>query len=160
MKTLTTNWRDHSRIATCKHTKTKSKYFDGHGRLSQPEDSKCTSTHDKEGVTREFMKGAIRGLQPPGNSLMMPSLSCVHVHLFSSDWERWPCPSKYFDLVSVCLRVPVLLWSFQFLLRVFSFLSLISCYSYLGTFLSTWCIWHKFLVNYCLTSFHDKFEII
>ena len=31
------------------------------------------------------------------------SLSCVHKHSLSSDWEKWLCPSKYFDFVSVCL---------------------------------------------------------
>ena len=56
---------------------------------------------------------------------MTPSLSCVHKHLLSSDWERRPCPLKYFDTVSVCFRVPVLQWSLQFLVRVFTFLSLI-----------------------------------
>jgi hypothetical protein len=42
---------------------TVSKYFDGHGHLSQSEESKCLSTHDRDGVTREFMKGATKGLQ-------------------------------------------------------------------------------------------------
>ena len=32
------------------HTETKSKYFDGHGRLSQSEESKCMRTQDKDGV--------------------------------------------------------------------------------------------------------------
>ena len=41
-----------------------------------------------------------------------------------SDWERWPCLSKYLDIVSVCLCVPVFWWSLQFQVRVFSFLSL------------------------------------
>ena len=41
-----------------------------------------------------------------------------------SDWERWPCPSKYFNFVSV-FCVPVLRWSLQFLVRVFTFLSII-----------------------------------
>ena len=53
------------------------------------------------------------------NSLVIPSLSCVHKHLLSSDWERRPCQSKYLDTVSVCLCVPVLLWSLQFLVRCF-----------------------------------------
>ena len=37
--------------------------------------------------------------------------------------------------------VPVLWWSLQFLVKVFTFLSLILCYSYFGTFLSTWSIY-------------------
>ena len=58
----------------------------------------------------------------------MQSLSCLHIRSPSSDWERQPCPSKYFDQVSVCLRVPVLRWSLQFLVRDFTFLSLILFY--------------------------------
>ena len=42
---------------TRKHTETKSKYFDWHGRLSQSEESKCLWTHDKDGITGEFMNG-------------------------------------------------------------------------------------------------------
>ena len=72
------------------------------------------------------------------NSLVMPSLSCAHIHLLFSDWERLPCPSKYLAQVSMCLHVPVLLWILQFLVRVFTFLSLILCYSYFSTLLSTW----------------------
>ena len=41
---------------------TVSRYFDRHGCLFQTEESKCLRTHDKEGVTREFTKGAIRGV--------------------------------------------------------------------------------------------------
>ena len=36
------------------HTETRSKYFDGHGRLSQSEESECKWAHDKYGVTRVF----------------------------------------------------------------------------------------------------------
>jgi hypothetical protein len=39
VKTLIRNWRDHCRTGTRKHTETVSKYFDGHGRLSQSEES-------------------------------------------------------------------------------------------------------------------------
>ena len=59
-----------------------------------------------------------------------PSLLHVPIHFFSSDWKRRPCLSKYLDKVSVCLCVPVLWWSLQFLVRVFTFLSL-----------NLWCIW-------------------
>ena len=60
MKTLTRNWRNHRRTTgTHKHTETVSKYFDWHGRLSQSEESKCLWTHNKDGVPREFTKGAI-----------------------------------------------------------------------------------------------------
>ena len=86
------------------HRETKSKYFDGHGRLSQSEESECMWAHDKDGVTRV--------------------LSCTHTHSLSSDWERWSSPSKYFDFVSVCLcACPP--WSLQFLVRVLTFFSLI-----------------------------------
>ena len=30
---------------------------------------------------------------------------CTHIHSLSSDWERRPCPLKYFDFVSVCVFV-------------------------------------------------------
>ena len=46
-----------------RHTKTVSRYFDRHSRLYQSEESKCLWTHDKDGITREFMKDATRGLQ-------------------------------------------------------------------------------------------------
>ena len=36
-----------------------------------------------------------------------------------SDWEWRPCQSKYLDTISMCLCVLVLLWSLQFLVRVF-----------------------------------------
>ena len=79
VKTLTRNWRDPCRIGTRKHTETVSRYFDRHGRLYQSKESKCLWTHDKAGVTREFMKGATRGLQEgwkEGNYLrLMPGLS-------------------------------------------------------------------------------------
>ena len=39
------------------------KYFDGHRRLSQSEESEYMRTHDKGGITRKFLKGATRGLQ-------------------------------------------------------------------------------------------------
>jgi hypothetical protein len=45
---------------------TYSKYFDGHRRLSQSEESECMWTHDKNGITREFLKGATRGLREEG----------------------------------------------------------------------------------------------
>ena len=79
MKTLTRNWRDHWRTGTHKHTETVSRFFDRHGYLSQSEESKCLWTHDKDGVTREFTKGATRGLREgwmEGNYLrLMPGLS-------------------------------------------------------------------------------------
>ena len=39
--------------------------------------------------------------------LVTPSLSCAHLHTLSSDWERRPCPSKYFDFVFVCLSTVI-----------------------------------------------------
>ena len=52
VRTLTKNRRDHGGQATNTHTETKSKYFDGHCRLSQSEESECMWAHDKYGVTR------------------------------------------------------------------------------------------------------------
>ena len=50
---------------------------------------------------------------PPGatfqNSIMMPSLSCVHIHLLSSNWERHLWSSKYFNIL--CYRY---FWYFPF----------------------------------------------
>ena len=43
------------------------------------------------------------------------------------DWQRRSCLSKYLNTVSVCLCVPVIQWSLQFLVRVFTFLSLNLC---------------------------------
>ena len=62
----------------------------------------------------------------------MPSLSCAHIHSLSSDWERRPCSSKYFNFVYVCV--------FVCLSTVISSISLILCYSYFDTFLSTWSL--------------------
>ena len=45
---------------------------------------------------------------------MAPSLPCVHIHLFSSDWERHLWLSKYLNKVSVCLCVPLLWRSLHF----------------------------------------------
>ena len=123
------NWRDHKRTGTHKHMETVSRYFDWHGRLSQPKESKCLWTHDKDGVTREFTKGATRGCEKDGWREII------------WDWERRPCQSKYLDTVSACLCVSVLLWSLQFLVRVFTFLSLNLWFSYFGTFLSTWLVY-------------------
>ena len=57
---LVWNWRDQKRTGTHKHTETVSRYFDWHSHLSQSKESKCLWTHDKDGVTREFTKGATR----------------------------------------------------------------------------------------------------
>jgi len=61
-KVITKNWRDHCTKGTSKHTETYLKYFDGHKRLSQSEENESMWTHNKDGVTREFLKGATRGL--------------------------------------------------------------------------------------------------
>ena len=98
VKTLTRNWRDHKMTGTHKHTETVTRYFDWHGSLPQSKESKCLWTHDKDGVT--------------------------HKHLLSFDWGRLPCQSKNLVTVSTCLCLPVISWSLQFLVRVFSFLSL------------------------------------
>ena len=64
MRTLTKNWRDHSGQAHI-HTETKSKYFDGHGRLSQSKESQCMWAHDNDGVIRVFERchqGVAKGM--------------------------------------------------------------------------------------------------
>ena len=105
------------------HTETKSKYFDGHGCLSQSEEREFMWAYDKDGVTRVFERchqGVARGMDggkfkrrlseanvrdvsSRHSALVMPSLSCAHIHSLSSDWERRPCTSKYFDFVSMCV---------------------------------------------------------
>ena len=42
-------------------------------------------------------------LAPFKNSLMTPSLSCVHIFSLPPDSERCLWPSKYFDQVPICL---------------------------------------------------------
>ena len=64
---------------THKHMETVSRYFDWHGHLSQLEESKCLWTHDKNGVTREFTKGATRKTSV---IFKMSQLSCVFVCAF------------------------------------------------------------------------------
>ena len=47
------------------HTETKLKYFNGHGRLSQSEESEYMRAHHKDGVTRVFercQQGVARGM--------------------------------------------------------------------------------------------------
>ena len=79
VKTLTRNWKDHCRTGTRKQTEIVSKYFNRHGGPYQSEESNCLQTHDRDGVTREFMKGGTRGLREgwmEGNYLrLMPGLS-------------------------------------------------------------------------------------
>ena len=48
-----------------RHTQTHgnyTKYFDGHRHLSQLEESECMLTYNKDGVTKEFLKGTTRVL--------------------------------------------------------------------------------------------------
>ena len=59
-KTLTKNWRELWWKGTNKHIETYSKYFNGHRSLSQSEENKCMWTHGKDGIKREFLKGATR----------------------------------------------------------------------------------------------------
>ena len=99
VKTLTRNWRDHRR------TNTRKLYRD-------------IST----GMAIFFNLKRVNVCEPLESLRKVPSLSCVHKHSLSSDWKRRPCLSKYLDSVSVC--VPVLRWSLQFLVRVFTLLSL------------------------------------
>ena len=98
MKTLTRNRRDHCRKGTRKCTETVSKYFDGHGSLYQSEDSKCLWIHGKDGII------------------------VVCSQTFALFWLiKMAVPVKIFQY---SFRVPVLQWSLQFLVRVFTFLSM------------------------------------
>ena len=47
-------------------------------------------TYIPTGIKREMVRSGV-------DSLVTQSLSCVHIHLLSSDLERRPCLSKYFD---------------------------------------------------------------
>ena len=58
-------------------------------------------------------------------------------HTFEKDGLVRRNISILFPCVCSCACPP---WSLQFLVRVFTFLSLILCYSYFGTFLSTWSV--------------------
>ena len=103
--------------------------------------------HGKEST--EVRKSQIKGKESENSyHELTVSLSCVHKHLLSSDWKRQPCLLKYLDTVSVCLCVPVLRWSLQFLVRALTFLSLNLWFSYFGTFLSTWSL--SLFNNICL----------
>ena len=69
--------------------------------------------------------------------------------------------SRYFDWQAVFLNrksfhVPIVLWSLQFLVRVFTFLSLNLWFSYFGTFLSTWSISEFMYVYIC---YHNTLPI-
>ena len=65
-----------------------------------------------------------------------PSLPCGHIHLLSSDQERETSVIVEISQLSLC--VPFLRKSLHFSVRVFPFFSYFLCYSYFGTFLSTW----------------------
>ena len=101
VKTFTRNWRDHKMTGTHKHTETVSRYFDWHGRLSQSKESKCLWTHDKDGVTREFTKGATRGLRRDGWREILQFL--VRVFTFLS-LNLWFFVLRYFPFHVVCVN--------------------------------------------------------
>ena len=75
-------------------------------------------------------------------TLVTPSLLCAHIHSLSSDWEGWPCPLKYFNFVSVCV--------FVCLSTVNS--SLMLCYLYFSTFLSTWSVHYYYYTSFIFHS--------
>ena len=67
--------------------------------------------------------------------------SCIFTyisHNSNSDWQWLLWMSKCLNFLCALLCVFHLERSLQFLVRVFPLLSLILCYSYFGTFLSTW----------------------
>ena len=166
MKTVLKNWRDHhrtgirklnrnilmvtvvflnqKRVNVCEHTTKMASLISFqislHPSLSQPP------------LVAPFIK-----------SLVTPSLLCSHT--FTLFWLRKTAmPVKIFRLSFCVFFVPVLQWSLQYLIRVFTFLSLILCYSYFGTFPSTWStlnINHSrghfpiLLVMYCRTIYDD-----
>ena len=92
---FTKNWRDHHRKGTRKHTETWLKYFDGHSCFSQSEENECMWTHDKDGVTREFLKGATRGLRGMDGGKFKRKLSEVNIKAVSKRWNE--LVGKYFS---------------------------------------------------------------
>ena len=111
-KTLTWNWRDHWKTGKRKHMETVSRYLDRHGCLYQSEKSKCLWTHDKYGIIFVVCSQTFT--------------------LFELIKTAVPVEISWYSF-----RVPVLQWSLQFQVRVFTFLSLILQYSYFGNFLFT-----------------------
>ena len=80
------------------------------------------------------------------HSLVTPSFSCVHKN--SLFWLiKTAVPVK---ISRYSFRLPILQWSLQFLVGVFTFLSLILWYSYFSTFLSTWSNGHiQLAMSFC-----------
>ena len=60
-----------------KHMETYSEYFDGHRSLSRSEESKSVWTHDKDGITREFLKVATKGFWGMEGNLKENYLSLI-----------------------------------------------------------------------------------
>ena len=66
------------------HTETKLKYFDGHGRLSQSEESECMWAHDEYGIARVFERchqGVTRGMD--GGKFKM------RLSLYEDEMNEW-----------------------------------------------------------------------
>ena len=115
MKTLTRNWRDHWRIGTQKLYR------------------------DISTGTAVFINW--KRVNVCEHTTKMASHLC-RVHKHSLFWLMNTAVPVEISRYSFC--VPILQWSLQFLVGVFTFLSLILWYSYLGTFLSTWSLINKF----------------
>ena len=101
--------------------------------------------HDKDGVTRVFER-CHQGVHSSRNPLVAPfknssdTIIVVFSHTFAFFWLRKTAVSvEIFQFCfHVCVRVTVHRDLFNFLVRVLIFLSLILCYLYFSTFLSTW----------------------
>jgi len=109
VRTLTKNWRDHGGQAQ-EHTHgNKIEIFDGHGSLSQSEESECMWAHDKDGVTRVFERchqGVARGMD---GGKFKRRLSEVNARAVSRGQNELVCKFKMAagDMVSIRGR----LWS-------------------------------------------------
>ena len=80
-------------------------------------------------------------------------ICCFSLHFISSWIEFWFVNKEPVEISRYSFRVPVLLWSLRFLVRVFTFLSLNLWFSYFSTFLSSWSICNYRLISllYSLT---------
>ena len=76
-----------------------------------------------------------------GKYHLTPYFQCVHVHLFSSHWERPLWMSKSFSKFSVCLFAPLIRMSLHFKARV-------------SLFIPIFCILHNY-IHFTLQNLHS-----
>ena len=90
-------------MQTNTHMETKSKYFNGHGCLSQSEESECMRAHDKYGVTRvseRCHQWVARGMD---GGILKRRLSEVNARAVSRRQNELVCKFKMVagDMVSI-----------------------------------------------------------